>query len=70
MAGLTYKKNITEKFDCKGMLDAEAKTLTYEDKDLGTVVITVQDYLDKFASLPVQITIQTKSEEDLELVEE
>jgi hypothetical protein len=69
MANLTYKKNTTEKFDCKGYLDDEAKTITFEDKENGEVTITIQDYLDKFASLPVQITIQTKSEEELELNE-
>ena len=67
MAALNYKKNITEKFDVKGVLDAEAKTVTYEDKDSGQVTITIQDYLDMFSSLPVQITIQTKSEEELDL---
>ena len=67
MANLTYKKNITSKFDVKGYLDAEAKTVTYKDKDLGEVTVILQDYLDKFASQYVQITIQTKSEEELEL---
>ena len=70
MAALSYKKNTTEKFDVKGVLDSEAKTVTYEDKDSGQVTITLQDYLDMFASLPVQITIQTKSEEELDLPEE
>jgi hypothetical protein len=70
MAALTYKKNTTEKFDVKGILDAEAKTVTYEDKDNGQITINLQDYLDMFASLPVQITIQTKSEEELDLPEE
>lgn len=70
MAALSYKKNTTEKFDVKGILDAEAKTVTYEDKDHGEITITIQDYLDRFASLPVQITIQTKSEEELDLPDE
>jgi hypothetical protein len=70
MAALTYKKNTTEKFDVKGILDAEAKTVTYEEKEGGQVTINLQDYLDMFASLPVQITIQTKSEEELDLPDE
>ena len=70
MAALTYKKNTTEKFDVKGILDAEAKTVTYEDKECGEITINLQDYLDMFASLPVQITIQTKSEEELDLPDE
>lgn len=67
MANLTYKKNTIEKFDVKGILDAEAKTVTYEDKDSGETTINLQDYLDMFASLQVQITIQTKYETELEL---
>lgn len=67
MASLNYKRNITEKFDIKGALDSEAKTVTYKDKDGNDVSITIQDYLDKFASQCVQITIQTKSEEELTL---
>lgn len=70
MAALSYKKNTTEKFDVKGILDAEAKTVTYEDKDTGEVTIKLQDYLDMFASMSVQITIQTKSEEELDLPDE
>lgn len=41
MANLTYKKNITSKFDVKGCLDAEAKTVTYEDKELGEVTVVL-----------------------------
>lgn len=67
MAALKYTKNTTEKFDIKGVLDDEAKTVTYEDKEEGEVSITLQDYLNKFASQYVQITIQTKSEEELVL---
>ena len=70
MASLTYKKNTTEKFSVKGYLNEEAKTVTYEDKEMGEVTINLQDYLDRFASLQVSITIQTQSEEELELPEE
>ena len=70
MASLSYKKNVTSKFDVKGILDAEGKTVTYNDKDLGEITVILQDYLDQFASMPVQITIQTKSEEELDLPEE
>lgn len=69
MAGLTYKKNTTEKFQVKGILDAEAKTIEVETKD-SFFTITLQDYIDQFASLPVSITIQTQNEEELELPED
>lgn len=68
MAGLTYKKNTIEKFQVKGILDEEAKTVEVETKD-SFFTITLQDYLDRFASQAVSITIQTQSEEELELPE-
>lgn len=68
MANLTYKKNTVEKFTVKGILDAEAKTIEVETKD-SFFTITLQDYLDAFASMPVSITIQTQNEEELELPE-
>lgn len=66
MANLTFKKNTIEKFSVKGILDAEAKTVEVETKD-SFFTITLQDYLDRFASLPVSITIQTQNEEELDL---
>lgn len=68
MAGLTYKKNTVEKFSVKGILDADAKTIEVETKD-SFFTINLQDYLNAFASQAVSITIQTQSEEDLELPE-
>ena len=68
MAGLTYKKNTVEKFSVKGILDEEAKTIEVETKD-SFFTINLQDYLNAFASQAVSITIQTQSEEDLELPE-
>ena len=69
MAGLTYKKNTIEKFQVKGILDEEAKTVEVETKD-SFFTITLHDYLDRFASQAVSITIQTQNEEELELPEE
>lgn len=68
MAGLTYKKNTVEKFSVKGILDEDAKTIEVETKD-SFFTINLQDYLNAFASQAVSITIQTQSEEDLELPE-
>lgn len=61
---LTYKKTTTEKVTIKGVLSADAKTITYvEDKTEKTA--TIQDYLDKFASMAVEFSIGCKSDEDL-----
>lgn len=61
---LTYKKTTTEKVTIKGVLSDDATTITYvEDKAEKTA--TVQDYLDKFASMAVEFSIGCKSDENL-----
>ena len=65
-----YIKNTTEKVDIKGVMNEDATTITFERKDAPDETITIQDYLNQFASMPVQITIQTKMEEELDLPEE
>lgn len=61
---LTHKRTTTEKVTIKGWLSDDATTVTYdEDKEEKTV--TVQDYLNKFASMDVEIVISSKSDEDL-----
>lgn len=64
-----YTKNTTEKVDIKGIMNEDATTITYERKDAPDETITIQDYLNQFASMSVQITIQTKMEEELDLPE-
>jgi hypothetical protein len=65
-----YIKNTIEKVDIKGIMNEEATTITFERKDAPDETIMIQDYLNQFASMPVQITIQTKMEEELDLPEE
>ena len=61
---LTYRRSTTEKVTIKGVLSDDAKTITYvEDKAEKTA--TIQDYLDKFASMAVEFSIGCKSDEDL-----
>lgn len=61
---LTYKKTTTEKVTIKGVLSDDATTITYvEDKEEKTA--TIQDYLNKFASMAVEFSIGCKSDEDL-----
>lgn len=60
MANLTHKKTITEKAVLKGYLNEDSTLIRCDDFD-----IPVQDWLDKFASGYVEITITTKTEEDL-----
>lgn len=64
MANLTYKKTVTEKVVIKGMLSDDGKIITVLDKDTEKNV-TIQDYIDKFVGEYIEVTLQTKSEDDL-----
>lgn len=64
LANFTYKKTLTEKVTIKGMLSDDGKTITVTEKN-NEKEVTVQDYLDKFKGDYIEVTLQTKSEDDL-----
>lgn len=64
MANLTHKKTVTEKVVIKGILSDNGKTITVMEKDTEKDVI-IQDYIDKFVGEYIEVTLQTKSEDDL-----
>ena len=64
MANFTYKRTLTDKVAIKGMLSEDGKIVTVTEKD-GEKEVTVQDYIDKFTGNYIEITLQTKSENDL-----
>ena len=64
MANFTYKRTLTDKVTIKGMLSEDGKSVTVTEKDYEKEV-TVQDYIDKFKGDYIEITLQTKSENDL-----
>lgn len=70
MANLNFKRQIADSFSVKGTLDSTATTVTYEDKDEGTVVVTLQDYLNRFADKVVSISVKTVDEKELDLEDE
>ena len=64
MANFTYNRTLTDKVTIKGMLSEDGKIVTVTEKDYEKKV-TVQDYIDKFKGDYIEITLQTKSENDL-----
>lgn len=64
MANLTHKKTVTEKVVIKGILSDDGKTITVMEKDVEKDV-TIQDYVNKFVGEYIEVTLQTKSEDDL-----
>jgi len=64
MANFTYKETKTEKVVIKGMLSDDGKTITVTEKNDDRDV-SIQEYIDKFAGGYVEMTLGTKSENDL-----
>ena len=64
MANFAYKRTLTDKVTIKGTLSDDGRIVTVTEKD-GEKEITVQDYIDKFKGDYIEITLQTKSENDL-----
>ena len=64
MANLTHKKTVTEKVVIKGILSDDGKTITVMEKDVEKDV-TIQYYVNKFVGEYIEVTLQTKSEDDL-----
>lgn len=64
MANITHKRTVTEKVTIKGLLSDDGSTITVVEKDFEREVL-VQDYLNKFAGEYCELTLQTKSEDDL-----
>lgn len=64
MANLTHKKILTEKIVIKGQLSDDARVITVTEKDFEKD-INVLDYLKKFSGEYIELSFQTKTEDDL-----
>lgn len=60
MAAVTYKRTTTEKLTLKGVLNEDATIIDCDGEE-----INLAEKLSKFADGYVEISMQTKSEEDL-----
>lgn len=62
----TYKKSAVEKFNIKGSLSDDCKTIIYIDGEKEEQLITVDKCFSKFGGMPIELTIAVKSTQDLE----
>lgn len=67
---LSYKRSVTDKLDIKGTLSEDCATIVYKDKNNDECEVPVADLLKSFAGKGIGFTIQLKSEEELDLVED
>lgn len=62
---LSYKRTTTEKISIKGILNEDATEITYTDGEIERTV-AIKDYLNRFAGGYIEVSLQNKSEQDLE----
>lgn len=64
---LTYKRSTTETIKIKGVLDETASIITYVDEDKNEQTIEVQQLLNNFCSMPIDLTLKRQEEEELDI---
>lgn len=62
----TYKKSTNEKFNIKGVLSEDCRTIVYIDGEKEEQEITVEKVFSKFGGMPIELTLAIKSTQDLE----
>ena len=67
---LSYKRSVTDKLDIKGVLSEDCVTISYKDENKDEREANVADLLKAFAGKGIAFSIQLKSEEELELMED
>lgn len=65
MQNYKYNKITTEKFNIKGELSDDCRTIKYIDGDKEEREITVEKCFEKFAGQPIDLTLTLKTDEDL-----
>lgn len=66
MQNYQYKKNTVTKFNIKGELSSDGRTIHYVNGDKEECTITVSKCFEKFAGEPIELTLALKTTEDLE----
>lgn len=65
---LNYKRTITDKMQVKGMLSEDATTIKYEDENGVEQYVKITELFKTFSNQFVDISVNLKSEEELDLV--
>lgn len=64
MKNISYKRSCEDKYVVKGVLSEDATTIHVVEKDFEKDIV-LKDCLDEFTGEHVEITIKSKTEEDL-----
>ena len=61
----TYNRVLTDKFNIKGILSDDAKTITYVNADKEELTISVDKCFEPFKGDEITLTISVKQDQDL-----
>lgn len=64
---LSFKRNITDKLSIKGLLSDDGNIVYYDENDMEQT-ISVADLLNAFVNTEIEMTVQQKSDEDLDII--
>lgn len=64
---LSFKRNITDKLSIKGLLSDGGNIVYYDENDMEQTV-SIADLMNAFVNTEIEMTVQQKSDEDLEIV--
>ena len=64
---LSFKRNITDKLSIKGLLSDGGNIIYYDENDMEQTV-SIADLMNAFVNTEIEMTVQQKSDEDLEIV--
>lgn len=65
---LNFKRSITDKLNVKGVLSEDGTIITYTDENDIEQDAKVSDLLNAFKNQPIELNVQLKSDEDLNVV--
>lgn len=64
---LSFKRNITDKLSIKGLLSDDGNIVYYDENDMEQTV-SIADLMNAFVNTEIEMTVQQKSDEDLDII--
>lgn len=65
---LNFIRNVVDKLSVKGVLSEDVTYITYEDENESEQTIKVTDMLNAFKNQIIELSVQLKGTEDLDIV--
>ena len=65
---LQFKRSTTDKLSIKGLLSEDGTVITYTDENENVNDIKVSDLLNAFKNQDIELSVQLKCSEDLDIV--